>query len=306
MKSIRGYFFVLGAITFWGISATIARSLFARSVDPLVLVQMRMTLSCIILCLILAIVKRDRFKVKPRDLYRFALLGIAGMAGSNFFYYFAIQQTNVATAILLQYLAPLFVLLYAAISREETVGPVKAIAGAVSLAGCFVAVTGTDLSILTINRPGLLAGLGAACSWGFTNVWLRRLLRSYDNWTCLLYAFISGSLFWLLINPPWAIVASKYSASTWSLFLGFAVISVLIPHSLYFLGLRYLTASRAIITATAEPIIAITSAYLLLGETLSWIQALGAVLVLSAIAVLQLSRERQADPNGAAVAAGEK
>ena len=39
------------------------------------------------------------------------LVGVLGIAASNYTYYFAIQQTTVATAIILQYTAPVFVLL---------------------------------------------------------------------------------------------------------------------------------------------------------------------------------------------------
>jgi len=301
MRSIKGYGSILCATLFWGISATIAKFIFSRSpsaaigqIDTLILVQMRMTLSCIVLVIILALFRPALLRVKAKDLYRFALLGIIGGAGSNFMYYFTIQQTNVATAILLQYLAPILVLAYAAISKEETVGAAKIAAGAVSLGGCFLAVAGKDFSILNINRIGLLAGLCAAFCWAFTNVWIRHLLKSYNVWTALVYSFIFASIFWMFINPPWKIVAAGYSPETWELFFGFAMVSILIPHSFYFGGIRFLTASRAIITATFEPIVAIVSAYIMLGESLVPVQILGAVLVLAAIAILQIKQERPA------------
>ena len=46
-------------------------------------------------------------------------MGIIGGAGSNFTYYFTIAQTNVATAILLQYMAPLGVLSFAVVTHEK-------------------------------------------------------------------------------------------------------------------------------------------------------------------------------------------
>lgn len=303
MRSLKGYVSILGATIFWGISATIAKFLFSRSpsaaigqIDILILVQMRMTLSCLVLVTIFALRRPDLLRVNAKDLYRFALLGILGAAGSNFMYYFTIQQTNVATAILLQYLAPLLVLAYAAISKEESVSAAKITAGAVSLGGCFLAVAGKDFSILNINRTGLLAGLGAAFSWAFTNVWLRHLLKRYNVWTTLVYSFMFASLFWMFFNPPWKIVSAGYSLETWELFFGFAMISILIPHSFYFGGIRYLTASRAIITATFEPIVAIVSAYIVLGESLVPAQILGAVLVLAAIVILQLKQEAEITP----------
>ncbi|HLX12545.1 MAG TPA: DMT family transporter, partial [Bacteroidota bacterium] len=110
MKRFRGYLLIIAATCFWGSSATIAKFLFAHQYGTFIIVQMRMSLSAIALALVLAIFRRDAFKINLRDLHRFVLLGICGMAGSNFFYYYTIKVTTVATAILLQYMAPIVVL----------------------------------------------------------------------------------------------------------------------------------------------------------------------------------------------------
>jgi len=291
MKSLKGYFFIIGATAFWGISATLARFLFTQHVEILILVQMRVMLSCAALLLFFLTTRRDLLRVKVRDLYRFALMGIIGQAGSNFTYYFTIGKTSVSTAILLQYMAPLLVLLYAAITTEERVGIIKISAGILSLTGCFLAVAGKDLSVLNISHAGLITGILSAFCWAFANVWLRRLLKDYSVWTCLVYSFSFATLFWLFVNPPWNIIAASYQARTWWIYLGFAMISVLIPHSLYFSGVKLLTASRAIITATFEPVIAIASAYIFLGEHMAAVQMTGALLVIGAIAILQMQQE---------------
>ena len=280
---------------FWGISATIAKFLFNRQVETLILVQMRITISFILLFLFFIFLRRDLLKIKLRDLYKFALLGILGVAGSNFTYYFTIAVTNVATAILLQYLAPIFVLIYGALSRDEKITMVKIISAVVSLVGCYMAVAGKNFSIIEINQIGILTGLGSAFCWSFTNVWLKRLLKTYNVWTCLIYSFMLASIFWLTINPPWKIISMNYSLDDWNIFFGFAIISILIPHSLYFSGMKYLTASRGIITATFEPIVAIVSAFFIVNEVLTPIQIFGAVLVISAIAILQIWQERFQD-----------
>lgn len=304
MKLLKGYASILGATLFWGVSATIAKYLFSlqaggiAKISTLVLVQMRMSISCILLIGILGVFDRQRLRIRRGDLPKLAALGIFGIAGSNFFYYYTIQQANVATAILLQYLAPLLVLVYAALSKTEDVTAKKIIAGTVSLIGCFLAVGGKDVSVFRLTNLGILSGFAAAFCWAFTNIWLRRLLRDYAFVTVLAYAFIAASCFWMLFNPPWKIVEAAYSAETWGVFIGFALISILIPHFLYFGGIRFLTASRAIITATFEPVIAIASAYLILGESLVPVQIVGAVIVIAAIAILQTSREHPAGSSG--------
>lgn len=291
MKFFKGYLFILGATTFWGIAATIAKYLFTHNVGTLILVQTRMTFSFLVLLTIFVLRYPQFLKIRMRDLYMFALLGIIGGAGSNFTYYFTIEQTNVATAILLQYLAPLLVLIYATFTGEEHVTVPKFSAGIISLSGCYLAVLGKDFSLLSINRIGLISGIASAFCWGFANVWLRRLLKKYNMWTCLFYSFMFASLFWMVINPPWNIISAGYSGGTWLTFFGFAMISILIPHSLYFSGMRYLTASAAIITATFEPIVAIITAFIFLHEFLEPIQIAGALLVITAIALLQIKHK---------------
>lgn len=291
MKYFKGYLLIIAASLFWGVSATVAKFLFTRQIDTLTLVQMRMSFSCLVLLVICLIFRRDLLRVKLRDMYRFALLGIIGGSGSNFTYYFTIKETNVATAILLQYTAPLLVLAYAAVTREEELKFSKVLAGIISLTGCFLAVGGGHVSLSGISNIGLIAGAASAFCWAFTNVWLRHILRDYSVWTTLLYSFIFASLFWLFFNSPVEIAEAHFSSETWAIFFGFAMVSVLIPHSLYFSGIRYLTASRAIITGTSEPVIAIISAFIFLNELLSPIQTAGAVLVIVAIGILQLKQD---------------
>lgn len=291
MKSLQGYLFVIGATIFWGVSATIAKFLFTQHVDALVLVQTRITISCIILLIFFLLFRRDVLWVEASDLYRFALVGIIGVAGSNYAYYFTIQQTNVATAILLQYLAPLLVLGYMAFTGEEKLTSLKLLAGIVSLAGCFLAVAGKDFSMLSINRLGLISGLCAALCWGFTNIRIKYLLRKYSIWTTLIYSFIFASVFWMFFNPPWNFITAGYSSNMWGMFVLVSILSILIPHTFYFAGISRLTASRAIITGTFEPIIAIVSAFVFLSETLVPVQILGAALVIAAIVILQLKQD---------------
>jgi drug/metabolite transporter (DMT)-like permease len=293
MTRARGYLFILGAAFFWGISATAAKYLFTRDFDPLLVVQMRTTISCLILIPVFLVFRPGLLKAAPRDLPDFALLGIVGVAGSNYTYYFAIQQTNVATAILLQYIAPVLVLGWAAATREERFTPLKAAAAAASLAGCFLAIAGDDIGVLRLSGAGLAAGFGAAFCWAFTNVWIRRMVKKYSVWTCLAWSFIFASAFWLFINPPWSVAAAGHGAGTWGVLILFAVISVLIPHSLYYNGIRHLTAARAIITATVEPILAIATAALFVGEIPGPARVAGAAMVLGAIALLQIRHEAE-------------
>ena len=65
-----------------------------------------------------------------------------------------------------------------------------------------------------------------------------------------------------------------------------------LPFGLFFVGVNYVRSTRASITATLEPISAGLFAYLFIGESLQPLQMAGGAMVVAAIVVLQLKRER--------------
>ena len=110
------------------------------------------------------------------------------------------------------------------------------------------------------------------------------------------YSIGFASLFWLVINPPWKLAAQIPGTEVILPLVLLAVFSLLIPHSLFFAGLRRVAPSRAILTSTIEPVVAIASAAVFLGEFLQPLQMLGAVVVIGAIVALQFHPEEHHVP----------
>ena len=291
MKELKGYAMILVAALFWGSSATAAKLLLNQQVDTMLIVQMRVTVSCIAYLAFFLVVRRDIFIVAVRDLWRFALLGIVGVAGSNFTYYFTMRESTVSTAILLQYTAPLLVMAYAALAKEERITAVKITAALVSLSGCFLAVGAYNPHVLHLTEAGLISGLASIVCFAFLTAYPRHILERYSVWTMTLYAMLFASLFWLVVNPPWRIARLAPQPGLWLPLIVLAVASVLIPHTLFFSGLRFIVPSRAIIVSTLEPVTAIVTAAVVLHEGLESTQIVGALLVIAAIVLLELRRE---------------
>lgn len=298
-RLVRGYLYIASATLFWGISATLGRAVFTgtwvlggealRPIDPLILAQSRTTISFLVLLPVLLVQRGERgLRLPEKDLLRALQLGILGVAASNYFYYLAIQKTNVATAIILQYTAPAWVLLY--MVNRGLQRPTARRVGAVACA-----VVGSALAIgiaggggFRINALGVAAALAASFSFAFYNVGGHDLLARYDRWRVLLYTLASAALFWIVVNPPWKIAAAHYGRAQWLFLAVFAITSVLLPFSLYFSGLQHLDATRAIIASCLEPVFSIVIAAIVLGEIMRPVQAVGIVVVLAAIVLIQL------------------
>jgi drug/metabolite transporter (DMT)-like permease len=262
-----------------------------RPIDPLILSQTRTTFSLMVL-LPLLVGRRgwQRIKLPRADLIQCLVLGMLGVAASNYFYYVAIQRTNVATAIILQYTAPVWVLLYVVARGHQKLSLQKVVAVALALTGIalVMGLVRRGSKDFHLDAYGFLAAFLASFSFAFYNVGGHRILARYDRWRVLFWTLTSAVAFWLIVNPPWKIAAAHYAAAEWAFLFVFSMLSVLGPFSLYFLGLQYLEPTRAIIASCLEPVFSILLAAALLGEVMRPIQSLGIVLVLAAIVIVQL------------------
>jgi drug/metabolite transporter (DMT)-like permease len=306
-KPYRGYLYIATATFLWGIAATLGRAAFTGRllpggwalppIDPLILSQSRTTFSFLVLLSVLMISRRGpALRLPKRDLLQTALLGVLGVAASNYFYYVAIQRANVATAITLQYTAPVWVLLYAVARKQQKLTLQRVGAVGLALAGIALVIEAFGSGGLRLGGPGVVAALLASFSFTFYNIGGHSILARYNRWTVLLYTIGSASLFWILVNSPWKIAAAHYSGGQWLFLLFFSLLSVLAPFSFYFAGLQHLEPTRAIVVSCLEPVFSIVIAALVLGEVMRPLQTLGIVLVLAAIVLVQRpeSRAREA------------
>ena len=301
-QPVRGYLYIATATFFWGVSATLGRAAFTgrlpglhqvNAIDPLILSQGRATFSFLVLLPVLVLFRgRHSLRLPPRDLGQLFLIGILGVAASNYFYYLAIQRTNVATAIIVQYTAPIWVLLYTVARRVQkpTLQQIAAVGLAVTGIALVIGVFGGGG--LRLDAIGLFAALLAAFSFAFYNIGGHDILARRDRWIVLLYTTCSASLFWLLLNPPWKLIAAHYSTAQWLFLLLFSLISVLAPFAFYFAGLQHLEPTRAIVVSCLEPVFSIVIAAVVLGELMRPLQVVGIVFVLAAITVVQLPNRR--------------
>lgn len=261
-------------------------------IGSVILSQTRTTFSLLVLLPLL--VGRSgwrRIALPASDLIQCLVLGMLGVAASNYFYYVAIQKTSVAIAIILQYTAPVWVLLYVVARGQQRLTFQKVAAVVVAIAGIVLTiglVGGKSAAPLHLDRWGLIAAMLASFSFAFYNVGGHSILARYDRWRVLTWTLASAAVFWLFVNPPWKVAEAHYTLAQWAFLFVFSMISVLGSFSLYFLGLQYLEPTRAIIASCLEPVFSILLAAMLLGEGVRPIQTLGIILVLSAIVIVQL------------------
>jgi drug/metabolite transporter (DMT)-like permease len=282
---------VVTAALMWGSSGTAGKALFDAGMSPFDLVQIRVTLASGILFLAFFVFSRDLLLIRPKDIPFFLLLGSGVMAVVTGSYLYTISKIQVAAAILIQYLAPIFVAIYSMLFWKERPTFVKITALFLAFGGCFLVVGGYNLELLNMNLLGILGGLTSAITFAGYSLLGERAMHRYRPWTVIFYALAFSALTWHVVYSPFTYIRAGYGLAQWGWIFYIAVVGTILPFGLFFAGINYVRSTRASITATLEPIFAGFLAFILLGERLLLLQVIGGCMVILAIVLLQLQQE---------------
>ena len=284
-----------GATFCWGAAATLYKAIFAGhllfagrpAISPLVITQTRTTFAVLILAAwLLSRHGNAFFKITRHDLLLSALIGTLGIAGSNYFYYVAIQKTTVPVAIILQYTSPVLVLLYMLLRglQRPTLSRIS---------GVMLALIGTALVVelfhsgAGFNMQGVIAAQVAAFCFAFYIVVGQGLVSRNHQLKIMTYALLSAALMWLVVDPPWRLIAQNFSRGQWFFLFLFSCFSYLLPYVFYFSGLKYLDPTGAVVTSSLEPVFATLLSVTFLHEPVHTGQVIGFVVVLVATMMVQ-------------------
>jgi drug/metabolite transporter (DMT)-like permease len=290
-SSTKGYLCVVIAALMWASSGTAGKALFDAGMSPFDLVQIRVTLASGILLLVFLLFSRDLLLLRPRDIPFFLFMGGVVMAVVTGSYLYTISKIQVAAAILIQYLAPIFVAIFAMIFWNEKPTFQKIAALFLAFVGCFLVVGGYNLALLQMNLLGILGGLTSAITFAGYSLLGERAMHRYKPWTVLFYALAFSAVTWHVFYPPFTYIGAGYGSAQWGWIVYISIVGTILPFGLFFAGINHIRSTRASITATLEPIFAGFLAFILLGETLLFLQVVGGCMVILAIVLLQLQQE---------------
>jgi drug/metabolite transporter (DMT)-like permease len=257
-----------------------------QAIPPLHIVELRLTISVVLLALAFLAFGRARFRIGRADVLPLVILGTVGIAAVQGTYYSNVGLVGVGLAILLQYLAPTLVVLWEAVRARRAPPPARMLALVLATAGTALLVLADGAQLARANPLGVALGLASAGFFAFYILYAKHVLARVGPWTVLFYGFLVAALFWMVFVPPASIARAGYEGRTWLVFLAIALGSALVPFGLFYEGLKRLDAPRAGIVALLEPIVAIGSSAWWLKEGLTWSQGVGAALILLGVGLV--------------------
>ncbi len=287
-KEAKGYLFVILGASFLGTIGIVARFIYLQEPDPLTVVTFRALIAFLLLLVTAIFVNPNWLRIRKSDFLFFAVYGLLSVSLCFLLFFYAIKHTSVATATILLYTYPAFVVVLSRLFLAEEFTRAKILALLVTFLGCVLVIQVYDPEAFKPNLRGIIYGLCAGLGAGLYSVFGKRGVARYSPFTVVTYALGFGAFFLMLIRGTRNLVSVHYPAVTWLWILALAVLSTLVGYSLYTKGLQYLEAGRAGIVATWEVVVASVLAFLIFGETLSLLQILGASLIFAGIVVVRV------------------
>ncbi len=242
----------------WGSAGIFVRTLSAFGFNNFTIITSRFLLAAVILFIGIMAVDRSMLKVKPKDLWIFAVSGIFGMLGLNLCYNQAMNQISLSLAAVLLSMSPIFVMILAAVILREKVTVRKIACSALAIAGCIL-VSGVfeSSSGIKVSVYGALAGIAAALFYAIYSIFSKVAMKQHYNvFTITFYSLIAGAIL-MLPFTDWRIIGEFVAVSPVkdSVFLVLnALCTSVLPYVLFTFSLSYIDAGRvSILAAGGEP-----------------------------------------------------
>src|SRR5262245_26431215 len=164
---LRGYLLAAAAAVLWGFSGVLTKYLLRRQMRPDELLVFRTLLSAAILTVWLGLKSPRLLKVRRPDLLSLILLGAVGLALNQGFYYLSLTMVSVGYSLLLQYLAPVHLMVYGVLSKTERMTGGKMAAAITAICGCALMVLGQEGGIARVWLAGRSeeGRVGRECGW---------------------------------------------------------------------------------------------------------------------------------------------
>jgi drug/metabolite transporter (DMT)-like permease len=300
-RPLLGYAMVSAAALLFAVNGTVSKVALASGIGSQELTQVRATGAFVGFALALALLNRPSLRVTLRELPFLAVFGVAGVAMVQWLYFVSIDRLPIGIALLIEYLAPILVALWAWAVMHQRVR--KRIWAALGLALAGLSLVVEVWSGISLDGLGIAAALAAAVAYAVYVLMAEHAVGRREPASLLCFGFGFAALFWAVVQPPWRFPAGRlgddvsllgrleeHAAPVWLLMLFVVVVGTMVTFLLVTAALRHISATRVAILAMLEPVAAGLVAFAWLGESFGALQLVGGGIVLAGIVLAQTAR----------------
>lgn len=291
-----GLFLVITGAIFWGIGGTVAQKLFQQyGIDVNWLVTTRLLIGGLLL-LILQSTRTERRQIiniwrNKKTAIHLIIFGIVGMLAVQYTYMASIKHGNAAVATLLQYLAPVIIIIYLVLHKQSKFSRKDAVTILLALSGCFFLLTNGSISQLSVSTPAIILGILSAFALAFYTLYAVPLLKQFNSLVVVGWAMIIGGIALSFIHPIWEIGSIDLSIAVLLYLLFIIIFGTMLAFWFYIESLQSLSPKETSLLSSIEPLAAVLTTVFWLHEPFDMFQWIGTTCIIVMILLLALNED---------------
>ncbi|MCP3399623.1 DMT family transporter [Bradyrhizobium sp. CCGB20] len=281
----RGWWLLGGLSILWG-GSFFFNGAALRELPPLTLVLLRVALGAAMLLPLL----RLQGITFPKGMAGWTPFVAIGLLNNVIpFSLIVIGQTFIPSGLasILNATTPLFTVLVMAAAREQALQTQRVAGVALGLAGVII-LRGWGIETRDGQGFGILLCLGGAFSYGLAALAARRLLKDSPPLGTATFQLMASTVMMAVVagtvEQPWHLPMP--GLTTWLAVLGLAGLSTALAYIVFFQIIRRSGATNVMLVTLLNPVTAILLGWLVLGEPISAREIAGAVVIGSALLVI--------------------
>jgi hypothetical protein len=303
LKARRSELLLILSATMFASNGIASKLLLDGHITAWRLAQVRALSACAILAVYLWRKAPQTFRIKRTEILPLVSYGIIGIAVVQALYFLAISRMHVSIALLIEFTAPVWIVVYLRVVKRKHVPNQMWLALVLALTG--LALIAQIWDGLTLDGIGVIAGFGASFALAFYFLCGESLSGVRDNQSITMWGFFFAGFAWCLVLPIWSFPFDVFTASIplegalegsnapgWVLILYVVLIGTILPYLCVMVGLKNLKASTTSAFGLLEPIFAGIVAWFWFSESWNTIQLIGGAVVIAGIYMADQARSK--------------
>jgi len=301
LKSLRAEVFLVFGSSAFAFNGIIAKLLLTSGLSASRLTQVRCTGAFLVLFLYVLARKRAEMKTSRAELPWLIAYGVIGFSIVQAFYFLAISRMQVGISLIIEFTAPIWIVLYIRFIRKRFVPPLMWISLSLAFSGLLLVARVWDG--MTLDGLGVVAAFIDAFALAAYFLLGEKLVAHRSTDTLTVWGLGIATAFWLIVTPVWDFpyqvftqdinllgIFSPQTLPGWVLILWVITMGTLVPYICVLHGLKQLSASTSSVIGMLEPVVAGGFAWWWLREVLTPIQVFGSVVVIVGIILADRAR----------------
>lgn len=286
MKNTKGYIYsIIGAILF-GTAGLFVKFAYETGLDAVSLLTVQYIFAVILMFSLAFIKNRKNLKVSKKQLMDLAVLGIIGNTFMTVFYYMSFEYLPVAMVTMLLYTYPIIVFIYTTVFNKHKVKFRKLLALFLAFIGCILTLNLVS-GHFSYSIKGIAIGLLSAVFYAFMNIFTEKKLSNVEPLTINAYSTLFSLISLCIYSFPAFLLRGEVSVNGLIYIINLAFFCEIIPLTLLYASISYIGALKVSIISNLEIPTSMIVGLLFLGEKVSIIQIIGAMLIIYAVYLLR-------------------